>query len=90
MLAKEAIVAFLAHKHVEYVFHLPGVHSLPLNQGLAGPEVRGIMGRHESSAAFAARVIANGPTPANISRMISLSFTRSRTRWRSVESRAEK
>lgn len=54
MLAKEAIVAFLAHKHVDHVFHLPGIHSLPLNQSLAGRQVNCVMGRHEAGVAFAA------------------------------------
>ena len=50
----------------------------------------GLRSAATTSAAFAASVIANGPTPANISRITSPSCNWSRIRWRSVESRAEK
>jgi thiamine pyrophosphate-dependent acetolactate synthase large subunit-like protein len=54
VLGKEAIVAFLAHKHISHVFHLPGIHSLPLNQSFVKQKVNGVMGRHEAGIAFAA------------------------------------
>ncbi len=54
MLGKEAIVAFFAHKHISQVFHLPGIHTLPLHESFAKHRVNGLMGRHESGAAFAA------------------------------------
>jgi acetolactate synthase-1/2/3 large subunit len=54
MLGKEAIVAFLAGKQIRHLFHLPGIHSLPLNQSLVKHDVKAVMGRHESAAAFAA------------------------------------
>jgi thiamine pyrophosphate-dependent acetolactate synthase large subunit-like protein len=54
VLGKEAIVAFLVHKHISHVFHLPGIHSLPLNQSFVKQKVNGVMGRHEAGIAFAA------------------------------------
>ncbi len=54
MLGKEAIVAFLASKQIRHVFHLPGIHSLPLSESFAKFDVKAVMGRHESAVAFAA------------------------------------
>jgi acetolactate synthase I/II/III large subunit len=54
MLGKEAIVAFLAGKQIRHLFHLPGVHTLPLNQSFVKSDVKAVMGRHESAVAFAA------------------------------------
>jgi thiamine pyrophosphate-dependent acetolactate synthase large subunit-like protein len=54
MLGKEAIVSFLANKQIQHIFHLPGIHSLPLCQSFAKHGVKAVMGRHESAVAFAA------------------------------------
>src|SRR5512136_296434 len=54
MLGKEAIVGFLASKQIRHLFHLPGIHSLPLNESFAKFDVKAVLGRHESAAAFAA------------------------------------
>jgi acetolactate synthase-1/2/3 large subunit len=54
MLGKEAIVSFLANKQIQYIFHLPGIHSLPLYQSLVKHGLKTVMGRHESAVAFAA------------------------------------
>ena len=54
MLGKEAVVTFLASKQVNHLFHLPGIHSLPLNQSLVKHGVKAVMGRHESGIGFAA------------------------------------
>jgi acetolactate synthase-1/2/3 large subunit len=78
MLGKEAIVTFLTNKQVSLVFHLPGVHSLPLCQSFVEHGVKTVMGRHESAAAFAAigyaqatgcigvLVVTPGPGLANV------------------------
>ena len=54
MLVNGAIVRFMEDKGVRYVFHLPGIHTLPLNRALAESKIKIIMGRHESHAGFAA------------------------------------
>ncbi len=54
MLGNEAIIHFLEGKGVRHIFHLPGIHTLPLNRALAGSKIRVLMGRHESHAGFMA------------------------------------
>jgi len=54
MLGKDAIVSFLVNKQIRHVFHLPGIHSLPLCQSFVKHGVKTVMGRHESAVAFAA------------------------------------
>jgi acetolactate synthase-1/2/3 large subunit len=55
MLGKEAIVSFLIENKIGHIFHLPGIHSLPLCDALAkrgGANM--VTARHESAVAFAA------------------------------------
>ena len=54
MLGNGAIVHFLEDKGIRYIFHLPGIHTLPLNRALAGSKIKVLMGRHESHAGFTA------------------------------------
>lgn len=54
MRAKEAIIEFFKHKGTEYIFQLPGIHSLPLNEMLARGSLRAVMARHESHLAYMA------------------------------------
>ena len=54
MLGNAAIVHFLEEKGIRYIFHLPGIHTLPLNRALAGSKIKVFMGRHESHAGFMA------------------------------------
>ena len=54
MLGNGAIVHFLESKGIRYIFHLPGIHTLPLNRALAESKITVLMGRHESHAGFAA------------------------------------
>jgi thiamine pyrophosphate-dependent acetolactate synthase large subunit-like protein len=54
MVVREAFIRFLAAKGVEFIFHLPGLHTLPLNDAFSRSNIRVIMGRHESSAGFMA------------------------------------
>ncbi len=51
----EAIVGVLRTAEVDTVFGIPGLHTLPLYDALAGaPDIRHILTRHEQGAAFAA------------------------------------
>ncbi len=54
MLGKEAVVSFLVNKQIGHIFHLPGIHSLPLCQSFVKHGVKTLMQRHESAVAFAA------------------------------------
>jgi acetolactate synthase I/II/III large subunit len=50
----QALVAGLAARGVEVVFGIPGVHTVELYRGLAGPALRHVTVRHEQGAGFAA------------------------------------
>ena len=54
MLGNAAIVHFLEDRNVGYIFHLPGIHTLPLNAALRHSKIKVFMGRHESNLAFTA------------------------------------
>jgi len=54
MLVNRAIVRFFEHKEVGYLFHLPGIHTLPLDHALAGSKIKVLTGRHEANVAFMA------------------------------------
>jgi acetolactate synthase I/II/III large subunit len=55
MLGKQAITEFLINNNIQYVFQLPGLHTLPLNGLLSQQKnIRIISGRHESSLIFMA------------------------------------
>ncbi len=54
MLVREAIIRFIEEKGGGFVFHLPGVHTLPLNDAFSRSNIRVIVGRHESNVAFMA------------------------------------
>ncbi len=55
MLGKEAIVSFLTEKRISHIFHVPGIHSLPLCDTLAQHgNLKTVIGRHESAVAFTA------------------------------------
>lgn len=54
MAVKEAIIEFLRQKNVDHIFHLPGIHTLPLNQTLERSDIAVFAGRHESNCAFMA------------------------------------
>ncbi len=54
MLGKEAIIEFFRQKKIAHIFHLPGIHTLPLNQGLERSGITVFLGRHESNCAFMA------------------------------------
>jgi len=54
MLVRQGIVRFLEEMGVRHIFHLPGVHTLPLNASLGESNIKVIIGRHESASAFMA------------------------------------
>jgi len=54
VLARQGVARFLEEMGVRYIFHLPGVHTLPLNESLAQSDIKVIIGRHESASAFMA------------------------------------
>jgi thiamine pyrophosphate-dependent acetolactate synthase large subunit-like protein len=54
MLGKEDILHFFTNKGVRHVFHLPGIHTLPLDDALSRSTIDVIVGRHEANAGFAA------------------------------------
>lgn len=54
VLVKQAFLEFFRDKAIQVVFNLPGVHTLPLNHIFAQSNIKLIIGRHESNAAFMA------------------------------------
>jgi acetolactate synthase-1/2/3 large subunit len=50
----EALVALLERHGVEYVFGIPGVHTVELYRGLAASSIRHVTPRHEQGAGFMA------------------------------------
>lgn len=50
MLGKQAIIEFFQKNKIGNIFHLPGIHTLPLNEALEKQNnIKTFMGRHESS-----------------------------------------
>jgi len=54
MLGKEAILNFFRKNHITTLFHLPGIHTLPLNAIMIKDGFKVIIGRHESNLIFMA------------------------------------
>ena len=55
MLVKQAIIEFFIRNDIQYIFQIPGIHTLPLNAALtAHKNIRIITGRHESNVIFMA------------------------------------
>lgn len=55
MLVKQAIIEFFIRNDIQYIFQIPGLHTLPLNAALtAHKNIRIITGRHESNVIFMA------------------------------------
>ncbi|MCX8022578.1 MAG: thiamine pyrophosphate-binding protein [Syntrophorhabdaceae bacterium] len=54
MLVKTGIIEFFKEKRVNDIFHLPGIHTLPLIEALSFENINVYMGRHESGAGFMA------------------------------------
>jgi acetolactate synthase-1/2/3 large subunit len=54
MLGKQLVADFFEQNVLTGIFHLPGVHTLPLFQAMAERKIPSILGRHESHMAFMA------------------------------------
>ena len=54
MLGKEAIARFFQERHGTFITHLPGIHTLPLNDAFQKHNIDAIIGRHESNIGFMA------------------------------------
>jgi thiamine pyrophosphate-dependent acetolactate synthase large subunit-like protein len=54
MLVKQWLVQFFKDAGIDTIFHLPGIHTLPLNAAFGNEDLRLFMVRHESSCAFMA------------------------------------
>jgi thiamine pyrophosphate-dependent acetolactate synthase large subunit-like protein len=54
MLVREAIIEFFGRRNVAHIFHLPGIHTLPLCESIGKSDIYVILGRHESNCAFMA------------------------------------
>ncbi len=66
MLGKDAILHYFETKCIRNVFHLPGIHSLPLNESFTSKNIRIINGRHESSLSFMADGYARASGEAGV------------------------
>ncbi len=66
MLANQAIVRFLEQRGVTHLFHLPGVHTLPLNSALENSQISVLMARHEANMAFMADGFARASGEAGV------------------------
>ena len=66
MLANQAIVRFLEQRGATHLFHLPGVHTLPLNSALENSQISVLMARHEANMAFMADGFARASGEAGV------------------------
>jgi acetolactate synthase-1/2/3 large subunit len=49
MLVKQLLIEFFKSKNIDVIFHLPGIHTLPLNESLLKSNIKIFTGRHENS-----------------------------------------
>lgn len=54
MLGKQLVIDFLKKNNIKNIFHLPGIHTLPLNEILNKHNINVFVGRHESGVVFMA------------------------------------
>ena len=54
MLGKQAIIDFFKVKNIQNIFHLPGIHALPLYECLIRENINVFVGRHEANILFMA------------------------------------
>lgn len=66
MLGKEAILHFFRKNYITTLFHLPGIHSLPLNVTMIQEGLNVIIGRHESNLIFMADGFARASGKAGV------------------------
>jgi thiamine pyrophosphate-dependent acetolactate synthase large subunit-like protein len=66
MTGGEAVVRALEAHGVEYVFGIPGTHTLPIDKYLPGSSIRHVQPRHEQGAGFAADGYARATGRASV------------------------
>jgi acetolactate synthase-1/2/3 large subunit len=49
MLVKQSLIEFFRDNNIDTIFHLPGIHTLPLNESLVKSNINSFMGRHENN-----------------------------------------
>ena len=54
MLGKQAVIEFIKKNNIDNIFHLPGIHTLPLNEELTKHNINVFIGRHEANVIFMA------------------------------------
>ncbi|MCX5813779.1 MAG: thiamine pyrophosphate-binding protein [Proteobacteria bacterium] len=54
MLGKQAVIEFIKKNNIDNIFHLPGIHTLPLNEELTKHNINVFVGRHEANVLFMA------------------------------------
>jgi thiamine pyrophosphate-dependent acetolactate synthase large subunit-like protein len=54
VLGKQAIIEFFKTNNIEDIFHLPGIHALPLYESLIYENINVFIGRHEANILFMA------------------------------------
>jgi thiamine pyrophosphate-dependent acetolactate synthase large subunit-like protein len=54
MLGKQSVTEFLKKNNIGNIFHLPGIHTLPLNESLTKQNINVFVGRHEAGIVFMA------------------------------------
>jgi thiamine pyrophosphate-dependent acetolactate synthase large subunit-like protein len=64
MLVKHAVIEFIKKNNIDKIFHLPGIHTLPLNESLTKHNINVFVGRHEAGIVFMA--IGYARTSGNI------------------------
>jgi len=64
MLGKQQVIEFFKKNNIDNIFHLPGIHTLPLNEDLTKHNINVFIGRHEANVVFMA--IGYAKTSGNI------------------------
>jgi thiamine pyrophosphate-dependent acetolactate synthase large subunit-like protein len=54
MLGKQVVIEFIKKNNIGNIFHLPGIHTLPLNEDLTKHNINVFIGRHEANVVFMA------------------------------------
>lgn len=49
MLGKQSLIEFFRYIHIDTIFHLPGIHTLPFNETLLKSNINSFIGRHENN-----------------------------------------
>jgi len=49
MFGKQIVMNFFMNNSIDVIFHLPGIHTLPLNKSLIISNINSFVGRHENN-----------------------------------------